>query len=122
MAAEAEKSLGQFFAFIPTFLAAPEAAAAAAAAATAALPTPAALSAAAPVAPAAAPAAEAEPWYDEEELPLPPFPVMAPAEGLRFEDAALLYLRYQCRTGDQLVGLLQVRQWRGRAAGQVGAP
>ena len=61
---------------------------------------------------AGAAAAEPETFYDAQELPLPAFPVAVVAgagEALRFEDAALLYLRYQCRTGDQVVGLLQVR-------------
>jgi hypothetical protein len=42
----------------------------------------------------------AEQFFDAEEPPLP-------AAGMRFEDSALLYLRYMCRSGDQTVGLLQ---------------
>ena len=78
-----------------------------AAAAAPPLPAPVAVAAAG----TAGAAAEPETFYDAQELPLPAFPVALAAgagEALRFEDAALLYLRYQCRTGDQIVGLLQV--------------
>lgn len=81
-----------------------------AAAGAAPLPAPVAVAAAGSAGTAAA-AAEADTFYDAPELPLPAFPVAVAAgagEALRFEDAALLYLRYQCRTGDQIVGLLQV--------------
>lgn len=88
-----------------------------------AAPAGAAAGAAAPA--AAAPAGEAaELFYDAVELPLPPLPavpavpaVVPSGDGLRFEDAALLYLRYMCRTGDQTVGLLQVGAGRGRPVG-----
>ncbi len=96
---------------MPTFLQAP-----AAASPTAAPAAEAAAVAAGAIAAGPAPAAEsAEHFYDAVELPLPPLPSVpaVPAavpsgDGLRFEDAALLYLRYMCRTGDQTVGLLQV--------------
>lgn len=83
-----------------------------AAAAAAPRPAPMAVAAAGIAAGAGAAAAEPETFYDAQELPLPAFPVAVVAgagQALRFEDAALLYLRYQCRTGDQIVGLLQVR-------------
>lgn len=83
----------------------------------------------APVAAGAAAAAEPETFYDAPELPLPVFPVAVAAgagEALRFEDAALLYLRYQCRTGDQIVGLLQASKGESAApswvAGRRGWP
>ena len=98
---------------VPASVGAPEPAipAAVAAAAAAAATIPAAAPAAAG---AAVAAAEAEQFFDATELPALPLalPAAAPfpesGEGLRFEDSALLYLRYMCRTGDQTVGLLQV--------------
>ncbi|KAL4437087.1 hypothetical protein ABPG75_004226 [Micractinium tetrahymenae] len=116
MADSAGKSLKDFLDFLHKFAEAPAAAAPAAAPA----PAAAAAAAAAAEAPAAAAAAlaargaePAEQFYDALELPLPPLPavpgpaVVPSGDGLRFEDAALLYLRYMCRTGDQTVGLLQ---------------
>lgn len=105
MADSASKSLREFLDSLLKFVQAPAAGAA---------PAGAAAGAAAPA--AAAPAGEAaELFYDAVELPLPPLPavpavpaVVPSGDGLRFEDAALLYLRYMCRTGDQTVGLLQV--------------
>lgn len=81
---------------------------------------------------AAAPAAAArtepaEQFFDAEEPPLP-------AAGMCFEDSALLYLRYMCRSGDQTVGLLQAsavlwfgvpqcrRTWAAGRAPLVSAP
>lgn len=109
----AKKSLQEFLEFIPAFVQAavgqPAALAVPAPPPLAALGPPAIPAAAGAGRGSAAAAAEAEQFYDAQELPLPPFPVAAaaPGRGMSFEDAALLYLRYQCRTGDQSVALLQ---------------
>lgn len=112
MADTSKESLQDFMTFVTKYVL-EQAPAAALALPAAALP------AAVPAA-AASTAAEApgEQFYDAMELPLPRLPLPLPAaaaahalvpssDGLRFDDAVLLYLRYMCRTGDQTVGLLQ---------------
>ena len=74
------------------------------------MPASAEWAAAAAAAEVAAGEAAAELFHDALELPALPQP--SGGEGLRFEDAALLHLRYMCRTGDQTVAVLQARRPR----------